>query len=180
MDETRTEQLLRSVRRMPLFRQLVPMEAGIGWPLPFRKDGQVYVTLLFYGYKRLAGGGASLYPPLATLSLAWRNQLPVEYVNLRFRSPALGLESDKEIGTFPHPAVADLSRGEYLRQRHELLAMYDELFHGLETGAAQPPGWHDGFARLLAALLEPALEPYYRAIAPRFLEQFVPHALAGH
>src|SRR3712207_2891537 len=67
---SRTEALLREVRQTPLFRQLVPMEAGIGWPIPVRRvDGEgqrrVYLRLPLYGYRPtpVRGQSAILYPP---------------------------------------------------------------------------------------------------------------------
>ena len=85
----KTEQLMKDVRKMSIFHQLIPIEAGIGWPIPLRKEGKVYVTLPFYGLSTQKEQGQTLLsPPFATLTIDWSNQIPVEYVNLRFRNPA--------------------------------------------------------------------------------------------
>ena len=169
----KTELLLQDVRKMPLFRQIVPLEAAIGWPIPLRKDGKVYITLPFYGCTPKKGQ-TSLFPPFATLTLDWANLMPVEYVNLRFRNPALDLNWEGQIGTFPHPAIAQITRGEYLEKRRELLAMYDEMFDNLSQNTPFTLEWNQQFSETLRLLIEPSLEPYYRVLGGKFFDRFLP------
>jgi hypothetical protein len=172
---SKTERLLKSVRQMPLYRQLVPMEAAIGWPIPSRKDDEVYMKLLFHGQGASPEGkGVALYPPFAALTLRWDNGLPVEYVSFRFRNPAPELDWEGIVGLFPHEAVASLTKKDYLQKRQELLQMYDALFQGLETGKPLSDEWNAQFTALLRLLVEPDLEPYYRALAPGFFDHFMP------
>lgn len=172
--KSKTEQLLEDVRKMPLFRQLVPQEAGVGWPIPVRKGEKVYVTLPFFGLAPLrAKGQTALHPPFATLTLTWPTLVPVEYVDLRFRDPQPDECWTAQVGTFPHPAVAGLTVGHYKGRRGELLAMYDELFDTLTANGALPPVWEERFGQSLRLLLEPGLEPYYRALAPKFFARFL-------
>ena len=174
MMPSKTEQLMKEIRRQPIFRQLIPMEAAVGWPIPVRRDGAVYVTLPFYGYSRTKEKGRTmLYPPLATITLAWSNQKPVEYVNLRFRNPQPALKWDAQVGVFPHSAVAGLTVGQYLEKRGELLAMYDEMLETLAGGGGFSDEWTARFGALLRRLMEPSLEPYYRALAPGFFDRFL-------
>lgn len=170
----RTVQLMEEVRRMPLFRQLVPQEAAIGWPIPLRLNGRVYITLLFHGYSRRKDqGGASLYAPFSTLTLDWQNGKPVEYTDLRFRAPWPATPPETPVGAFPHPAVQALSVGEYRQQREQLLYRFDQLFEMLARQEVIPDAWSAEFGTLLRQMMEPALEPYYRALAPRFFERFL-------
>lgn len=183
-----TATLLEEIRKTSIFRQLVPQEAGIGWPIPLRKamppDNQkyVFITLPFYGFARTPQSGeTALYPPFATLTLDWSNQVPVEYVNLRFRNPwTEGQWSTERVGTFPHSTIAHLSVSQYLERRNELLAMYDVLFNALANDEGLSPEWCTSFSNLLRQLMEPALEPYYRALGPKFFERFLPVQVSAH
>jgi hypothetical protein len=170
----RTEQLMENVRKMPIFRQLVPQEAGIGWPIPLHKGGKAYVTLPFFGYTPgLQESSTKLFPPFAIMTFEWSNLMPVEYVNLRFRNPWPEGQWEGQVGTFPHPAVSHIKVTEYKARRSELLAMYDEMFDTLDLGESLPPFQARRFGQLLRLLMEPALEPYYRALSPQFFEHFL-------
>ena len=171
---SRTENLIKQVRKMPFYRQLIPLEAGIGFPLPTRKENKVYITLPFFGMGSAAEPGKTpLYPPLAIATLNWSNQIPVEYVDLRFRHPAPELNWAARVGTFPHPEVAQISVGEYRQLRQELFGMYDEMFDRLADRQPLSPEWSQRFSELLNLLIEPALKPYYRALNPKFSDRFL-------
>jgi hypothetical protein len=170
----RTEQLLRDVRKMPLFHQLIPQEAGVGWPLPLRRDNRVYAALPFFGMGRGAEKGKTpLYPIFAALTVDWSNFKPVKYVDFHFENPFGPVPWDQPVGTFPHAAVAGLTVGEYEAKRRELLALYDELFTMLGRGGTFGADWNQRFGGLLRLLLEPGLEPFYRTLAPNFTAQFL-------
>jgi len=169
------EDLMADVRKMPLFRQLVPMEAGVGWPIPLRKGGKVYVIFPFFGFGRTASQNKTvLSPPFATLTVTWSNWVVVEYVNLRFRHPWPEGQWEEQVGEFPHEAVAHLTVQQYREKRHELLTMYDEMLDRLEQGDTFDPAWQTRFGQLLRLLMEPSLEPYYRALGPKFFSHFFP------
>lgn len=75
-----TTTLMEEIRKTPIFRQLVPQEAGIGWPIPLRKamepesQKRVFITLPFYGFARIPQSDeTALYPPFAALTLDWSN-----------------------------------------------------------------------------------------------------------
>ncbi|ACK70843.1 conserved hypothetical protein [Gloeothece citriformis PCC 7424] len=167
------EKLMQDVRKMPLFRQLVPLEAGVGWPIPLRKDSKVYITLPFYGCTPQKGQ-TLLFPPFATLTLNWANLIPVEYVNLRFRNPAPDLKWEGQVGIFPHAAVKQITIKEYKEKRQELLSMYDEMFNSLTGGIPFSSEWCARFSQLLRLLIEPCLEPYYRILGEKFFARFLP------
>src|SRR5437588_5832268 len=105
------------IRQTTIFRELVPQEAGIGWPIPLRKLGLVYVTLPFYGYiYNREQNRTDLFPPFATMTVNWQNLIPVEYVNLRFRNPWPEGKWEEQAGVFPHPAITHLSVGQYQKK----------------------------------------------------------------
>lgn len=171
---SRTAALMRAVRQLPAFRQLIPQEAGVGWPLPLRRDRQVYLILPFFGLAPgLPGEPRALFPPFASMTFAWANGRLVEYTDLRFRNPWPEGRWDEQAGLFPHPAVAGLSARQYADQRDELLALYDELFDRLASGAAFSTSFTAEFSRRLRLLVEPELLPFYRSLAPRFFERFL-------
>ena len=171
----KTELMMKKIRKMPIFQQLIPKEAGIGWLMPVRKEGKVHVTVPFYGYfPDPKQSQTVLYPSFATITLSWPKLIPVEYVNLRFRNPAPELDWMTQVGTFPHPAVEAITVGQYKEKRHQLLVMYDEMLDNLAEGKAFSPEWKEQFTELLGTLIEPSLEPYYRALSPKFCDRFLP------
>ncbi|MFE7835011.1 hypothetical protein ACFU53_02725 [Streptomyces sp. NPDC057474] len=170
----RSEILCRELRRSPVFHRLVPMESGIGWPLPVPvvQDGapRVYVRLPLFVMRPDPAGGADLFPPFATATLDWSTQRLVEYTDLRFKEPHRSrTEWSQPVGRFPHPAVEGLTTNAYRGLRAQLFALYDELFDELSVGRQPGGGWAEEFGGLLSQLLEPALVPHYRQLAPRFL-----------
>jgi hypothetical protein len=172
---SRTARLMNDVRKTPVFRQLIPLEAGIGWPIPLRRAGKVCVILPFFGMGPALGSSVTaLYPPFSTLTLEWSNQRVVEYVDLRFKNPWPEGEWEREAGTFPNGEVSSLTVNQYREKRGELLALYDELFGMLAANTPFSEEWTGRFSALLRLLLEPPLEPYYRAIGPKFFQRFLP------
>jgi hypothetical protein len=107
------------------------------------------------------------------MTLSWPQGVVVEYVNLRFRNPHADMPWEGQVGTFPHEAVAHLKKSEYLQKRSELLTLYDEMLVKLAQREAFAPEWEARFKELLRLLIEPPLEPYYRALAPKFFSHFL-------
>ncbi|MCX4671958.1 hypothetical protein OG453_35670 [Streptomyces sp. NBC_01381] len=179
LESPRSEALCREFRRSRAFRQLVPMEAGIGWPLPVPvvQDGvpQVYARLPLFALRSDPAGGADIFPPFATAALNWSTQRLVEYSDLRFKEPHRPrAEWARPIGRFPHPAVAGLTTEAYRDLRSRLFHLYDELFDGLARGRLPGSEWSGQFSNLLNLLMEPSLLPYYRQLAPKFLRRHLP------
>lgn len=173
-DKPRMVDVLNTIRQTTIFRELIPQESGIGWPLPLRKSGGIYVTLPFYGYEyNKEKNQTALFPPFATLTINWQNQVPVEYVNLRFRNPWPEGNWEEQAGIFPHPAAAHLSVSQYEQKRKELLTMYDDILVTLAQGGIFTAEWKAAFRDLLRTLMEPGLEPFYRALAPKFFDHFL-------
>ncbi len=175
MEQTKPkiENLMEDIRKTSLFRQLVPMEAQSGWPIPQRKDGKVYVTLPFFAARTQGKGQTALFPPFAKITLDWSNKMVVEYVNFRYSSPWPEANWEKQVGTFPHPEIAQMTVGEYQEKRRQLLAMYDKMLEKLTQGKPFSPQWKEGFSQLLRTLMEPSLEPYYRALGSKFFDHFL-------
>ncbi|TVR74656.1 MAG: hypothetical protein EA415_05510 [Sphaerobacteraceae bacterium] len=172
---SRTEAMMQQIKRSPLGQQVIPLEAAIGWPVPLRKGDQVYVRVPFFTKRDNPAGGAEIYPPSALVTLRWATAIPVEYVSFSFSTPWTfdQPEPGTPIGRFPHPAVEVTAR-EYLAMRHELLSMYDELLDTLVERGPISGEWASRFGDLLGKVVEPSLEPYYRDLAPRFFDRFIP------
>lgn len=175
----RTGRVMANLRRTPLFRSLVPMEAGIGWPIPAvssRPGAERSVSMRFplFGMQPVPDRGVSarLFPPFATVSLDWKTLRVVEYVDLRFK----GLWPDavwrQPAGTFPHPEVAG-SREDYARLRADVLDRYDELFDMISRDHEPSDEWVAGFGAHLRRIVEPDLLPYFRELGPKFFAKYV-------
>lgn len=168
-----TEKLLKNIRKTPLFMQLIPQEAGIGLPIPLRRNNKVYAILPCFGFKPVEKGKTLLFPPFAKITVQWSNQLPVEYVNLHFNNPAPELQWSGEIGTYPHDAVAGMTIGEYKAKRQELMQMYDEMFAALENSSGLSPDFKQQFRDLFSTLIEPSLVSYYQVLGAKFCQSFL-------
>lgn len=167
--------LVNTLHNTPLYRQLIPAEnVGTGWPIPLRRQGKVYVTLPFFGqvYDRQTKQ-TQLSPPFALITLDWSQQRPVEYVDLRFRHPWTETTPEGYIGTFPHPALSSLNTQQYEHLRLQLFSQYDELMEALLHQTTLSDAWDNAFRMLLRQLVEPALEPYYRSLGPKFFAHFL-------
>ena len=170
MPESNTvENVLNKIREHPVFRSLVPMEAGIGWPVPIRRNGCVYLCIPAFGLQQAIGDNpVLLYPPLATITVSWPNSVVVEYVNLRWKKLWSEEEFAKPTGTFPHPEIANLKLAQYNEMRTRLLKYYDSMLNATmdETGKSE-------FKKLLSQMMEPTLLPYYRKLFPKFYDYFI-------
>jgi hypothetical protein len=173
---TKTDELFKSIRNGGMFRELVPMEASNGLPIPLRKGNVVYAILPFYTYKPAdsqQGNKIVLFPPFVSITVNWATKVPVEYVNFRFRSPAPELNWEQAAGFFPPAGMESMSVREYEQQKRELMVMYDELFEMLNQQGSFSAAWNERFSKLLRLMVEPCLEPYYRALSPKFFENFL-------
>lgn len=65
---SKTERLMSLIRKTPLFRQLVPQEAGIGWPIPYLRANKTCVILPFFGFAPTTEKGRTAFPFSRTLS----------------------------------------------------------------------------------------------------------------
>lgn len=176
---SRTDDLLAGLPRTPLFRSLVPLEAGVGWPIAkTRQRGDrrvVHLLVPLFGRQPSPEKGvvAVLYPPFATVRLDWKTGRVVEYRNLQAMGDWPIDTWDEPAGTFPHEA-ARVPKREYVERRKALLRAYDELFESLSTGApVLDEAWVRSFSALLGHLMEPSLLPYYRDLGPRFFAKFL-------
>lgn len=170
-----TEHLLQEIRKMPLFQQVIPMEAGVGFPIPIRRNSKVYAKFLFFGQKATGKPGEwSLTPPFAAITFDWSSYIPVEYINFHFQNPAPELDWHGQAGIFPHDAIKQqMNPAEYKQKRQELLVMYDSLFQALATGKSRTKAQDKEFSQLFSLLIEQPLIPYYQAIGKKFIDRFL-------
>ena len=168
--QTTVEDVLVKIREHPVFRTLVPMEAGIGWPVPIRRNGSVYLCIPTFGLQRAMGDHPVLiYPPFATITVSWPNLVVGEYGNLRWKELWSEEEFAKPAGTFPHPEIASLTLAQYNEMRTQLLKYFDSMLDASidETGMGE-------FRKVLSKMMEPPLLPYYRKLFPKYYDYFIP------
>jgi hypothetical protein len=168
--DTKIEQLIKYIRKTALFRQVVPMEAAAGWPIPVLKNNEVYVVVPFYGVTVKGKGKTSIYPPLCTISVQWSNKVVVEYVNLRYNNSMPGGQWEKEAGSFPHEAISKMTVREYKKTKKELMELYDTMLDNLNKGNELSSQQEVRFRELLKILVEPGLIPFYKSINSEFFE----------
>ncbi len=172
---SKIKSIMDGLRKTAFYRQIVPMETGIGWPIPLRKDGQVYVILPLFGvHPAKDRTKTALYPPFATITLEWKTQNLVEYVDLRFRTNWPKEIWEKPAGYFPASETSTMTVGEYKDKREKILNIYDEMFNLLADNRPFESGFNEEFSELLQLLMEPCLEKYYRMLAPKFFNHFLP------
>jgi len=169
-DTISVENVLAKIREHPVFRSLVPMEAGIGWPVPIRRNGHVYLCIPAFGLQQAMGDQPVLiYPPFATITVSWPNSVVMEYVNLRWKNLWNEDEFAKPAGTFPHPEIAGLQLAQYSEMRTQLLNYYDSMLN-----ATMDETDENDFRNLLCKMMEPSLLPYYRILFPKYYGYFIP------
>jgi hypothetical protein len=175
MSEQKVEEALVKIRQSSVFRNLVPMQAGTGWPVPIRKRGKMYLCIPYFGLQQGKGKQPVLiYPPFATITVSWPKLLIVEYVNLRWRN----LWSEKQLanpaGIFPHPAVAGVKLEEYNDMRQRLMAYIEAMLNSTidKTGLQE-------FSKIFHVMMEPSLLPYYRKLFPKYYGHFLPAKTAS-
>jgi hypothetical protein len=173
----RAEAMMAWLRRTDAFRELIPADAALGWPAVEPRGDDVLLTMPVFAQQRAPGGGVELFPPFATLTVAWDPPRISGYLDLR---TADGWTADLErpAGTFPHAALGDSERA-YLALRRELFERYDELCRALAAHREPSSAAADELSRLLRILLEPGLEPYYRRLAPAFFDRHLAPANAA-
>ncbi|WP_321418342.1 hypothetical protein [uncultured Desulfobacter sp.] len=167
--------IINALQKTAFYRQIIPMESAIGWPVPVRKNDRVYILLPLFGVQPTKEKGkTALFAPFATITLDWKTQKLVEYADLRFRTNWSKDTWAKEAGYFPFNKIATLTVGEYREKREKLLKLYDDMFHLLADNRPFSSEFNEDFSSLLRILMEPCLEKYYRVLAPKFFNHFLP------
>lgn len=167
------EILVKNVRKTPIFKQLVPMEAVSGWPIPSRRNNRVYVTLPFYGAQNQEKGKTALYPPLALITVDCLTLAVVKYVNMRYDNPWPQGNWQEIAGYFPHEAISKMTIREYKAKKKELMFLYDKIIQCLINGKQLDADTDAKFSAILTVMMEPGLKPFYQAINPNFFNHFI-------
>jgi hypothetical protein len=169
-----TQRLSQHIRKSAAGRAVVPMEATTGLPVPYRHGGRIYAIFPYFVTAATdKKEEVAIFAPVLTLTVDWQTSRLVEFVDCRYRSQWEGVDYTRPIGTFPHPAVAGMTRDEYAARRQRLLRLYDDIFNAADTGTEPDEKVLSEFSQLFKVILEPSLQPFYRALAPRFCEQFL-------
>jgi len=167
------EKIVKDIRKTPLFRQVVPMEAVTGWPIPLRKNGRVFIILPFYGAQNKEKGKTILYPPLALITVDCITMVVVEYISTRFKNSWPDGNWETAAGYFPHEAISKMTIREYKNLKQQLMGLYDILIKCLIDGTELDAEVDAKFSEILGILMEPNLIPFYKAIRPSFFGHFL-------
>jgi hypothetical protein len=167
---------MAGISATPLYGQLVPTSSVVGWPIPVRHrpgwDGatKVFLRLPLFRFEATDGGSNSWCPPFATVTLLWDTGQPMEFLDLRYSRPW-----PRTGDTEPVISVQRRESGNRTRDNevHRLLILYDQLFDSLLATEPFAGSAEAEFRVLLRAMVEPELEPYYRALGPGFWNTFL-------
>lgn len=170
---SRTASLMAKLRSSKIYRELIPMEAQLSWPVPFVAGNQVGAHFLCFSLARsTALERLLLFAPVAGITVNWKHGRIVEYRDYQFRGPWQSRDFAKPVGEFVLETFA--SREEYIEASSELGYMYDEFFDTLtHADGALPPYRLNAFGERLRRLIPEPLIPFYQAIAPKFCEQLL-------
>jgi len=161
----RSEAILKRARHTDTFRELAP---GTAVKLV---RGQVFLSVPLFDQQRRPDGAVNLYPPFATLTLGWAPPRIAAYLDLATEG-SWTADISSPAGTFPHPELGGSEHG-YLTMRRQLFTCYDAVCAALSDGREPSYDAAAELSRLLRVLLEPALEPYYRALEPEFFGRYL-------
>jgi hypothetical protein len=169
MKASRIAALMDGLRRTPIGRELMPMEAAVACPIPYRTQGKTYVILPFYTRVPAQSGHYAVFPWTAAFTFDWLTQQLVEYQDFRFKSAWTA-------DAFSEPLTFVPSFGpEQVERSLQLFSMYDQLLDNLSLQGELPPFWMPMFKELLREFVVPEHHGYYRHAAPKFYERFLAH-----
>jgi len=171
--ETKIETFMKSIRNSPVGRQVIPMECMTGWPILMRKNSRIYIKLLYFKTQPREKGNTGLYPPLLMIVAEYETGRIVELADLRFKSIWPDFSWDSPAGYFPHEAVAQMTVSEYQELKSEFMRMYDQMIDTMLSDKSFSQEWEMRFSGILAAIMEPALIPYYKEMGNKFFSYFL-------
>ena len=100
-------------------------------PLLVKKQGKIYLCLIFYGTgTKTKKGNIKIFHPNSHFELSMTSARIVKYTNLAEYVSANKLS--KHIGEFPHKSIENMNLMEYLKEKSEIIMEYDkavQLFH---------------------------------------------------
>jgi hypothetical protein len=163
---SRTAHIMDGFRRTPLAQQLMPQEASVMWPIPYRAHGRTYMILPIYLRVKQEQGGI-VFPWSSTFAFEWRTGRLSEFVDCRFKSPWSSLDFSIPVGRSAEFTEETSQNG------MKLASMYDELLDTWSEDGTLPPFWVAAFKDLLTALVEDVHRSFYQQLAPRFYERFL-------
>jgi hypothetical protein len=163
---SRAARFMEDLRRTEAARQVMPVEASVTWPIPYRANDKTYLVMPFY--IRLAQPIQSLvFPWLGAFTQEWQTGRLVEYVDYRFRSAWTRIDFTKPVGGVPSPNP-ELSQSALV-----LAVMYDELLDTMTIGGSLPPFWVREFRSNLSLLVPETHRQFYQHTAPKFHDCFL-------
>jgi len=160
------EEFLSAVKKTPVYRTAVALEASPSLPVPVVHDGRLFVGLLLFRTRAVGPGRIDILRPEAAIVASWAECAVARFENYNVLAgdspPAV------PVASFPPRTIRDWQRSRYERER-------ESYFQSM-------PGFRDfvvsrGRDEIEAAkacvhgfelLSEPGLRPSFRRLAPTF------------
>ena len=170
---TRVEELYTQTRNHPVCHHLIPLEAVLSYPVPSQEEDRVYLRFLVYRRGIVSRGQLRpVYRPHARLSVDYPSGQLVEYTDFRFADGAPESPVSEQVGEFPHPAVASLSFQEMIADQSAFFEAIEAIIPLVGKSELDAEGQRivARYQELWDILVEPGLQPFYRALDADFFE----------
>lgn len=122
-NQVSVEETLQKFRRSSVGKALVSMEATFSLPVPFKKNGRDFLTVIAYTTQRdVANKTLVINAPHTAYTIGFpdgrlcRSESYDSHPTLGEKSPA----ANAAIGVFPHPTIASIAPSEYAKRRQQL------------------------------------------------------------
>ena len=169
-------ELARQVAAHPARQALVPLECNLSWWVPIVRpsDGRLFLTAFFYTLVGLRGEPKRVTRPVFTVAVDAANGQLVELTNCAYRDFAAAVSDQAYVGVIEPGAGPAGTLDELAQRRAAVYAELDAVFPVAFTAPAElSPEQRAAAQRLqqsLVAMVEPFLQPFYRAMNPAFFE----------
>ena len=156
-----------ALRRNPVVRATVPIEARFTPPIPVVDGKQVALEALAYGATKVPGEHAKLFRPRVRVAIGYPDGRCLRYEDFAYEDRYPGVPFDEPLGVFPHSAVAKWAVSEFRRAEERLLELTERLIVSMRDGHADESAWAEA-AVLWAAILPPFLRGYVTPLNSEF------------
>ncbi len=160
-------EFLAKVNASDVRKRLIPQELRYGWPAITLKNGEICITMFYYGMQKIKDKHQyALFPLAYTITALFRTGKIIDFKCLPYDKTFKEVDFNKASGIFPHEALQGMTGTEYKEKRTQVFALYDELIACLTE--RKPFEHTQDFRELLSMMMEPGHAEFYEALAPKF------------
>lgn len=170
MEKRTMEQFIEEFMRSDIRRMIIPMELRCGWPAVTVRNSEICVILSLFRAVPAKEKRMYLYPLCQSLILRWKDAKLISYRNLVYEKEFAGIDLTKPAGYFRHEAIKDWDKQTYAQNRTLLFEYYDRLIECVTDKKVFEE--KEEMSQLLGTMMEPALLPMYRKVAPKFFTSY--------